>query len=69
MDYVEDRVHVPLKLSHDRFLPFISNSSSYQSTLFWYSDHGGETVVSLDRGRFYGLFVRPRMRMSERVNE
>jgi hypothetical protein len=35
----------------------------------WYSDYGGETDVSLNCGRFYGPFVRPRMRMSEGVNK
>jgi hypothetical protein len=37
--------------------------------LFWYSGYGGETDISLNCGRFYGTFVRPRMRMSEGVNE
>jgi hypothetical protein len=37
--------------------------------MFWYSDYGGDTDVSLDCGRFYGAVVRPRMRMSEGVNE
>jgi hypothetical protein len=36
---------------------------------FWYSGYGGETDVSLDCGRFYGPFVRTRIRMSEGVNE
>jgi hypothetical protein len=36
--------------------------------IFWYSDYGGDTDVSLDCGRFYGPFVRPQMRMSEGVN-
>jgi hypothetical protein len=30
---------------------------------------GGETGISLDCGRFYGPFIRPRMRMSEGMNE
>jgi hypothetical protein len=34
-----------------------------------YFGYGSETDVSLDCGRFYGPFVRPRMRMSEGVNE
>jgi hypothetical protein len=34
-----------------------------------FSGYGGETDVSPDCGRFYGPFVRPRMRMSEGVNE
>jgi hypothetical protein len=36
---------------------------------FWYSGYGGETDVSLNCGRFYGPSVRPKMRMSEGVNE
>jgi hypothetical protein len=32
---------------------------------FLYSGYGGETDVSLACSRFYGPFVRPRMRMSE----
>jgi hypothetical protein len=37
-------------------------------TVFWYSDYGGETDVSLNCGRFYGPTVPPRMRMNERKN-
>jgi hypothetical protein len=43
--------------------------SHHKGSTFWYSGHGGETDVSLDRGRFFGPFVRPRMRMREGVNE
>jgi hypothetical protein len=35
--------------------------------MFWYSDYGGKTDVSLNCGRFYGPTVRPRMRMNERT--
>jgi hypothetical protein len=34
-----------------------------------YSDYRGETDVSLNCDHFYGPIVRPRMRMSEGVNE
>jgi hypothetical protein len=33
--------------------------------LFWCSDYGGETDVSLNCCRFYGPIVRPRMRMND----
>jgi hypothetical protein len=38
---------------------------------FWYSDYGGESDVSLNCGRFYGHFVRPRMNkwVNRRMNE
>jgi hypothetical protein len=37
--------------------------------VFWYSDYGGESDVSLNCGSFYGPTVRPQMRMSEWANE
>jgi hypothetical protein len=46
----------------DKFSPKVS-------FCFRCSGSGGETDVSLDCGRFYGPFVRLRMRMSEEVNE
>jgi hypothetical protein len=47
-----------------------SNYEQYlQTSYISGSDYGGETDVSLDCGRFYGPFVRPRMRMSEGANE
>jgi hypothetical protein len=49
---------------------FHFNLMLYKLNRFWYSDYGVQTVVSLNCGRFYGSFVRPRMRwMCERMNE
>jgi hypothetical protein len=40
-------------------------SSNNQVLVFWYSDYGAETDVSLNCGHFYGPIVRPRVRMNE----
>jgi hypothetical protein len=65
------KVVLKLSFSNENWngLTMFSKILQYQTSLFWYSGHGGETDVSLDCGRFYWPFVRPRMRMSERVNE
>jgi hypothetical protein len=37
--------------------------------IFWYSDYGGETDVSLNCGHFYGPIVHPHTRMNKWMGE
>jgi hypothetical protein len=59
-------------LLHQQLLEVEHNFVIKQTDLklgFWYPGYGGETNVLLDCGRFYGIFVRPRVSMRERMNE